>query len=265
MMMAFGFSALLIGKAAAALFEPTALGWRQTYVLLGCLTGAVFAVTALFLRLPTERDSLPPAAKSVSAGGNDIPSREMVRRASFYKLFVFFFLLASVGSTAIGATREIVSAFMSDADGAAALTVNMVGIVAVMNGLGRLLSGAVYDALGLRKTQYIASAAGIAAPALTLIALLTGSLPLGLAGLCLCGISYGFCPTLTAALVGGFYGQKHFSLNFSITNLVLIPAAFISTLTAYLNGQTGSLLASFGLLTAFSVVGLFVNLSIRKA
>jgi len=88
---------------------------------------------------------------------------------------------------------------------------------------------------------------------------------LGVIGLMLCAFSYGFSPTVSAAMVGGFYGMKHYHLNFPVMNLVLIPASFVSTLAGKLYEVSGGYLSTFIVLTAMSVVGLIVNLSIRKA
>ena len=59
--------------------------------------------------------------------------------------------------------------------------------------------------------------------------------------------------------------MKHFSLNFSVLNLVLIPASFMSTLAGRLYETTGAYQLSLIVLTALSVVGLIVNMSIKKA
>ena len=111
----------------------------------------------------------------------------------------------------------------------------------------------------------VTSAVAIGAPALALLACVTSSPLLGAVGLCLCGFSYGFSPTVSAALAGGFYGMKHFSLNFSVLNLVLIPASFMSTLAGRLYETTGAYQLALIVLTALSVVGLIVNMSIKKA
>ena len=81
----------------------------------------------------------------------------------------------------------------------------------------------------------------------------------------MCAFSYGFSPTVSAAFVGGFYGMGHFALNFPVLNLVLIPASFVSTLAGKLFEASGGYLSTFIVLTAMSVIGLVVNISIKKA
>ena len=178
----------------------------------------------------------------------------MVKRFSFWKLFIFFALFASVGSTAIAGAKI---QFMTL--GAAQSAAFLAGILTVCNGIGRIVSGAFFDKFGRRKTQYITSAVVICATALTLIGYAAELTVIGCIGLCLCGFSYGFSPTTSAAFAAEFYGPRNFPLNFSILNLVLIPASFVPTI---LNSLSGT--ATFAVLVAFSVVGLGINLTIRK-
>ena len=252
MMMSFGFSALLMSRAFQALLSG--MDWKEIYMLLGTVIGLVIAASAFVLKNP-------PAAQTAAGTEKDVSTREMLKTGSFWKLFAFFTLLAAVGSTAIGFGRDYFRS-VGMAENAA---VTLAGLLAVFNGLGRLFSGWLCDRAGLSRTRMVTSAVAIGAPALALLACVTSSLLLGAVGLCLCGFSYGFSPTVSAALAGGFYGMKHFSLNFSVLNLVLIPASFMSTLAGRLYETTGAYQLALIVLTTLSVVGLIVNMSIKKA
>ena len=252
MMMSFGFSALLMSRAFQALLSG--MGWKEIYMLLGTVIGLVIAASAFVLKNP-------PAAQTAAGTEKDVSTREMLKTGSFWKLFAFFTLLAAVDSTAIGFGRDYFRS-VGMAENAA---VTLAGLLAVFNGLGRLFSGWLCDRAGLSRTRMVTSAVAIGAPALALLACVTSSPLLGAVGLCLCGFSYGFSPTVSAALAGGFYGMKHFSLNFSVLNLVLIPASFMSTLAGRLYETTGAYQLALIVLTALSVVGLIVNMSIKKA
>lgn len=252
MMMSFGFSALLMSRAFQALLGG--MDWKEIYMLLGTVIGLVIAASAFVLKNP-------PAAQTAAGTEKDVSTREMLKTGSFWKLFAFFTLLAAVGSTAIGFGRDYFRS-VGMAENAA---VTLAGLLAVFNGLGRLFSGWLCDRAGLSRTRMVTSAVAIGAPALALLACVTSSPLLGAVGLCLCGFSYGFSPTVSAALAGGFYGMKHFSLNFSVLNLVLIPASFMSTLAGRLYETTGAYQLALIVLTALSVVGLIVNMSIKKA
>ena len=105
----------------------------------------------------------------------------------------------------------------------------------------------------------------IVAAGVTLIAVLCHSLPLCIAGLCLAGLSYGSCPTVTSAFTASFYGQKYFPINYSLTNFNLIAAAFIANASNALLASSGGYGAPFALLLALAVCALGFNLSVRKA
>lgn len=263
LMMSFGISALIIGNITASIIFPS-VGWRMTYVILGAAIGVVVLAAAFLIKYPPVSAVFPQAVKKGKASTSfetvDMTPVQMVKRPSFWMLFVFFVLLASVGSTAISFAKD----FAMSVGAAESFAVTLVGVLSIFNGLGRIISGIIFDRAGLRPTQVTASAAVIAAPVLGLLACLTGSLPVGVLALSLCGFSYGFSPTLSASFSAVFYGTKNFPTNFSLMNLILIPASFTATAAGSLVTSTGSYVSTFVMLVAFSLVGLVLNLFIRK-
>lgn len=256
LMMSFGFSALIFGKLADALFALPSFSWQRTYQLLGAVAAVVFIAGAWLLKMPAASQKTQAAQ-----GDGDVPTKDMIRMGSFWKLFVFFTLLAAVGSAAIGFGRD----YFLSVGLAETAAVTVAGLLSIFNGLGRIVSGMAFDKLGLRKAQILTSVVAICSPLLALLAVVFNAGWLGVVGLCLCGFTYGFSPTMSAALVSAFYGSRYFPLNFPVLNLVLIPASFSSTLAGALVTASGNYLSVFIVLTALSVVGLGVNLSIKKA
>lgn len=264
LMMAFGFSALIIGNVAGKMIETSLIGWRGTFLILAIVIGLVLFISAFLIKTPREDTKFPlPKISSyntmVTADVKDYKSLEMIKHFSFWKIFIFLFLLASLGSVTIAFAKDL---FINVGAGVGFST-TMVGVLSVFNGFGRLFSGAVFDRFGIRKTQLMASAVAIISPLLVLLALLCKSLTIGITGLCLCGFTYGFAPTLVAAFSSAFYGQKYFALNFSIINFILIMAAITATVAGVIVTATGSFTTVFILLIGCSVVGLFINLFIR--
>ena len=249
LMMGFGFTTLTLGNLFVKFFEVPAFGWRKTYFIYGVVLALIFLVQAFTLKMP------PSVPGKASESSNNMTAGQMLKRLSFWKLFVFFALFAAVGSTAI-AGAKVQFTDLGAANSAALLA----GILTVCNGIGRILSGAFFDRFGRRPTQFLTSAVVIAATALTLLGYAANLTVVGCIGLCLCGFSYGFSPTSSAAFAAEFYGPKNFPLNFSILNLILIPASFVPTALSALSNTL-----TFAVLVAFSVVGLFINLSVKKA
>ncbi len=266
LMMTFGFSSLLFGKVADYMFS-TEIGWSNTYRILGIAIGIVTLVVGLLIRGPKEDEIAPflAAVKAKKTGTavaeeKDYTAAEMLKRPSFWKLFVFFVLLTAVGGVALSFGKDI---FLS-VNVESTLAVTIASLLAIFNGVGRLCSGAIFDALGIRRTQFVTSAVVITASALTTIGIAVNSSVLSIIGVCLCAFSYGFAPTVSAAFAGAFYGRKNFALNFSILNLILIPSAFYSTVAGSIVDSTGGFLVVFIILTVFSVIGLIDNIFIKR-
>lgn len=264
LMMGFGASTLLLGNLASALFE-SALGWRITYMILGGALCAILAVVSLVLKRP-EADMVFPAPKKPVGRREegfevkDYSTLDMLKRFSFWRAFVGLVFLTAVGNSVISFARDLA---LSVGAGAGLATM-LVGLLAICNGLGRVLTGAVFDTFGRRVTMIAANILTIVAAGVTLLAVGIHSLPLCIAGLCLSGMSYGTSPTISSAFTSAFYGPKHFASNFGAMNCNLIGASFIATACNSLLASTGGYIAPFALLLALAVVALGLNLSIRR-
>ncbi len=265
LMMGFGISTLLMGNVISILFENSAFGMSKTYILLGAVLAAVLVAAGIILRTPSAEDKLPSpkAGKSVKKEAfesRDFTTAEMLKSFTFWRAFVCMAFITAVGNSVISFARDLVISV----DAAPTLAVTLVGILSVCNGIGRILTGALYDALGRRTTMISANILTIVAAGITLLAVQLHSLPVCIVGLCLTGLSYGSCPTVTSAFTSSFYGQKYFSVNYSLTNFNLIVAAFIANFSNSLLAQHGSYTAPFTMLLILAVCALGLNVSVKK-
>ena len=264
LMMGFGTSSLVLGNAADALFRSP-LGWRTTYIIIGAALGAVLILTAPLIRRPDASVSLPAPKKKAAAREESFEVRdytplEMLRRFTFWRAFVAFVCVTAVGNSVISFARDLA---LSVGAGAS-LATTLVGVLAVCNGIGRIVTGAVFDTMGRRFTMIAANVLTIIAAAVTLIAVNASSLPLCIVGLCLTGMSYGSSPTNTSAFTSAFYGTKHFASNLGMMNFNLMCASFIATACSALLSSTGSYTAPFTLLLVLAAAALGLNISIKK-
>ena len=265
LMMGFGISTLLLGKVAEKLFSVESFGWSKTYILMGAVVGIVIILAGIILRKPSADMVFPqPKEKKSAAKENfvvrDFTTKEMLKSFTFWRAFVFMILITAVGNTVISFAKDLVLSF----DATNNLATTLVGVLAVFNGIGRILTGALYDSLGRKRTMLASNILTIFAAGLTLVAVLTHSLPLCVVGLCLTGLSYGSCPTVTSAFASSFYGQKYFSVNYSLTNFNLIVAAFIANFSNSLLISSGGYTAPFVMLLILAVCALGLNFSIKK-
>ena len=264
LMMGFGASALVLGKAADLLFK-SALGWRFAFVLLGICICTVLILAGLLLKKPDPQTVLPQPKVTKAAKGErfvrqDYTSGQMLRRPSFWMAFVHISFLAAVGSSVISFAKDLALAVNAPE----ALAVSLVGVLSMCNGVGRILTGILFDTLGRSKTMLCANILTICAASVTLLAVSVGSLPLCITGLCLTGLSYGACPTITAAFTSSFFGMKYFSTNMAFMTFTVMGGSLIATLSNKILEVTGGYSATFTMLLSLTVVALVLDLFIRK-
>ena len=264
LMMGFGASSLVLGNIADALFS-SAIGWRFTYIIIGIAIAVVISLSALFIEKPDASIKLPAPKimarkREESFETRDYTSGEMIKRFTFWRAFLFLVFNTAVGSAVISFARDLALSVGAQA----ALATTLVGVLAIFNGLGRIITGIVFDKMGRRFTMLAANILTIFAAGMTLLAVSIHSLPLCIVGLCLTGMSYGASPTVASAFTSAFYGQKHFASNLGVVNFNLMAASFIATACSTLQQSSGGYTAPFVLLLVLAVSGLALNISIKK-
>ncbi len=265
LMLGFGLSTLILGNVIDAMYKSEAFGWRRAFVLLGIVLFAVLLFAAFVIKKPDADTHLPSVQNKRDVKKEDFERRdfttgEMLRNFTFWRAFVCMTLLTAVGNSAISFARDLVLSVDASPD----VATTMVGVLAVCNGFGRILTGILFDKSGRRFAMICANIITIISAAITLVSVSIGSLPLCIAGLCLTGISYGSCPTVTSAFTSAFYGQKYFSVNYSLINFNLIFASFIAGLSNTLMINTGSFTASFIMLLVLSLLAMGLNITIKR-
>ncbi len=264
LMMGFGASALVLGNVADAMFKST-LGWRATYMIVGIAIFAVLFVAAILIKTPGEGVVLPMPeseknTKAVESARGDFTSVQMLCCPSFWMAFICISFLAAVGSSVISFAKDLALSV----NASETLAVSLVGVLSVCNGIGRILTGAIFDVIGSRKTMICANILTICAAAVTLIAVFANSLVLCIVGLCLTGVSYGSCPTITAAFTSTFFGMKYFSNNMAIMTFTVMVGSLVATAANKVLELTGGYTAAFLMLQVLTFVALVLNVLIRK-
>ncbi len=259
LMMGFGASSLVLGSVTDMLMNT--LGWRSVYHGLGVCVFVIFAVCAILIK-----PSAPPEQKTVDSSETnnaktEYTTAEMIRRSSFWRFYAFQVLLVSIGSCVISFAKDISLSVGANES----FAILLVGALSVCNGLGRILSGALFDKIGSVKTVRLAWVIGILATLLMLLATLVGGVAVLAMGIVFTGLSYGFMPPLSSGFIGKIFGRKNFASNFSIANTFLIFASFSGTIGGWLFGLTGSYTAMFIFLIVFAALGSIFGESLKKA
>ncbi|MFP3154717.1 MFS transporter [Lachnospiraceae bacterium ZAX-1] len=259
LMMGFGASSLVLGSITGQLIGM--VGWRQAYFLLGISILVILSLGAMLIT-PVPTTMVFPAKNERKQEDQQMEytTGEMVQSLSFWKFYMLAILLSSIGSSVISFAKDV----LLQVGAAETLAIILVGVLSVCNGLGRIVSGFLFDRVGRRKTMLLANAMAIIAPAITLFALVGSSIPLMILGMVVVGFSYGAMPPISSGFVNSFYGPKHFASNFGIANTMLVPASFSATISGMIVNTTGSFIGVFIMLLCFAVVGLMINLSLKK-
>jgi OFA family oxalate/formate antiporter-like MFS transporter len=262
LLMGFGLGGLLLGSTASTLIR--AVGWRETFLLLGIAFGVIVFIGSRLLVLPPSDYVFPKAtakAKHAEIATLEIDSSSMLKRPTFWIYLAWSILSTAMGLALIGHTAP----FATDLKATASLAAFAVGLVSICNGLGRLSLGAICDRIGLKKTMTIINITYFTAAAFLIAALVSTSISLFLVGLAFIGFSYGGVPTMNTVFANTFYGKRYFAQNLGLVNTSLIGAAFLGPYVAgTLRTTTGSYLTTLYALIVLGVISFIANLLIKR-
>lgn len=99
--------------------------------------------------------------------------------------------------------------------------------VSKTDGAGRIALGMAYDRFKGKAALFINSGLSLCAALLLCFEGISGQAVFGVLGLALAGSGYGGDPTISSALVRDIRGEEHYSVDFAIVNLTMIPSSQI--------------------------------------
>lgn len=262
LMMGFGMGSMVISAAGSALIVSS--GWQFTMRFCALLVSVCLTLGAFFIAPPGREVEFPQGAagkKAPAEDGLDLTAGAMVKRRSFQVYFAWATLIYATGLMLMGHAVPLVEGLGAAAETAGAIA----GIIAVCNGLGRLLSGLVLDRFGRKVLMRGICLCFIGAAAVTFLSINSGSLVLVCLAFVGAGLGYGATASCTAAIVSLFYGMRGYSLNFSLMNSCVI---FASLLGPYLAGKlymgTGGYSAVSLAMLVFGGLALGLSMLLKK-
>ena len=186
----------------------------------------------------------------------------MMKRPAFWMYYLWAILLSMAGlalvSQASGIAVEVAPQVMPGTVATA------VGLISVMNGVGRVFFGMLFDKKGYKVTMLLDMAVFIAAALVLLGAVRSASFPMVCLGFVIGGFAYGCVTPTNSALIRTFYGSKNYPMNFSVINTNLIIASFGSTIAGSLYDASGSYVSTIFMLILVTVLGFVCFLGIRR-
>lgn len=265
LLMGFGISSFIVGKIYTAVTPADGSdAWRMSFVVFGIVLFAVMAIAGFFIKKPESTWKVTSTSKTKAGKRTyeEISSREMLKRTSFWLFIIWSTLLAFSGLAIISQGTPMAKEAIPD------ITMNnvatVVGLIAIFNGVGRIVSGVLFDKVERFWTMMIGSIVFIIAMLLLLTALTNHSMIFLIAAFIGTGLAYGFVPTSNSAFVNLYYGQENYPTNLSIVNMTLLIASFGSTIAGFVFDITNSYVVIIEIVVGLIVVGTIISCFIRK-
>lgn len=267
-LMGFGMGGFLLGPVATQLY--TVLDWRVAFVGVGVVFSALTVACSLILREPTsdELAKLPAAVPAQSteeadaAPVRDCGVAQMVGDRTFRLLYVFLFMLGSVGMGITGIGKELPASLGADALGAAFV----IGFVNVGNGLGRLVAGTLLDRLGRGRTMVGVGLLSMVGTILLVLSLLGESTALMTVACLVAGLAWGAAVVCMPFVTRTEWGMANMASNMAVVNTYSIFGAVLGSWGAGLLAERlGSFVPVLAIMAAMGAAGTLVALALAKS
>ncbi len=265
LLMGFGMGSFVVGKIYT-IFTPSdgSEVWRISFLVMGAIIFVIVAAASFFLVNPPE-EWLAPDAKSVKKQVQsyaEMTTVQMIKTSAFWLFFVWSILMTGAALIVISQGTPIALQACPGTDMGKIATV--VGLISIFNGLGRIVFGLLFDKIGRFWEMLIGGVLFIVAIILVLLAVNSHSMFLLVISYIMTGFAYGVVPTTNSAFASLFFGMKNYPVNYSIINMVLLPASFGSTVAGLLYDSTGSYFVILYVTLGMIVISCVLSCLIRK-
>ncbi len=265
LLMGFGLSSFIIGKVFAAV-APSDGGdtWRMVFRVFAILIFIIMIIASFFFVKPG-KDFVPPAAakkKAVREPAMDVNTGKMVRIPSFWLMYVWAIMVSAAGLALISQASGIATQVgPSVSDGNIA---TVVGLISILNGIGRVIFGALYDKNGYKSTMILDMVSFIIAGLILILALKSGNFTFIIVGFVVGGFAYGGVTPMQSAFVSDFFGRTNYSMNFSVIVTNLLIGSFASTIAGKLYDSSQSYMSTIFMMIGVTVIAFVAFLGIRR-
>lgn len=263
LLMGYALSTAILGPVINILIGK--VGITQTFVILAVVCAVGIILGSMQVRTPTldQMELLPKVEKKKS--NHNYFTSEMVKKPIFW---LYFILSAILGSIGLGLMNHASPMMIEELKMTATNAALAVSVLSVCNGSGRLIWGIVYDKIGLKKVLILLSSIMFLAGVILYLALTSQSMGLYLLSACVLLFCFGGNATSIPSIMRELFGQRTFSLNYSVLSLNSLVSAFVPTIVGNLQVATGNYHMSLLFLSAilvinFVIMGAMVKLYIK--
>lgn len=248
MLLAFGFGGFVLGSVAKTLINT--YGWKDAFLYIGV---GLFVVFALFVYFITPPKQIAGASGDSSASSDDssFTPKQMLKHPYFWFFFIWQVFIDAMGLSLIGQAAQIAG----EVKVPEIYFALAVGIASASSGVGKMFFGFVYDLKGRYFSLVLAAFTGFIGAGLAFISVVFHIPILFFIALIFAGLAYGSGPALGATFTRKRFGNAHFSMNFALSTLALLVAAFVGNyLVGSLQNATGSYAVPLVILTGYMVL-----------
>lgn len=266
LLMGFGIGSFIVGKIYTGIVQA-GTAWQTCFLWIGIICGVIIAIGALLLNKPSAEQiaSLSQGAAIKKAEPyEELPPGQMIRRASFWLMFIWAILVSVAGLAVIFLGRPIAVAAVPSLAETPGIIATVVGLISVSNAVSRIVFGGLFDKIGYKLTLIICAAMFILSMGLIILAMNTGSLVILFVSYIMTGFSYGGVTPSLSAFVNKFYGAKYYPVNLSIMVMNLIISSFGTKLADFVHTQTNSYIVVLLGVAGICVIAIILALLIRK-
>ncbi|HXO39135.1 MAG TPA: oxalate/formate MFS antiporter [Candidatus Acidoferrum sp.] len=257
----YGFGAILTTFPIDTMMKQA--GYQHTLVVFGIILGAIGALAALAMRMPTADDALPPPPAMATQVG--VPPGEMLRSKVFWLMFFMMTMMSTGG-------LMIISQFAAFSRDFGVANIMVFGLAALplaltvdrlTNGLTRPFFGWVSDRIGRENTMGIAFL--MEAASVTLMVLFRDN---ALVFVILSGVvffGWGEIFSLFPSTLTDTFGAKNATTNYGWLYIAQGVGSILGgPLAALLREQTGSWLPVFAIIIAMDALTGILALAVLK-
>lgn len=194
-------------------------------------------------------------ANTASGSGKDYEWNEMIATPLFYLLLVIFICASTAGTMMINSTSVIAQTQIGVAATVGALAIS---VSTLLNFIGRLSFGVIFDKMGAFKALLVSLV-------ITIIALMligtAKALPMFLVCVIMLGFSFGGLLVLFPPITSKYFGSKNLGVNYGIMFLGYAGGSFVGPrISSHFLDTTGTFSAAYISAAALAALGAILTI-----
>ena len=248
LMMGFGLGSLILGTLSVNLANGFGLG--NVLIAVGIVSAIVIGLEGLIIKRPPSNIITAMAPEKAMGSSYDPADKDSALKTPlFYIYWIWAIIVIAIGLATIGNCASDAQSVGWDAGFATLL----VGLVSVLNGVGRVLIGIIYDKTNVKVTMVIDGIVAFIAAACIIAAFTMGIPALYVVGAFCCGFCYGGVPVVASAFGRQRFGAKNYPLNLSLCNFAIVFGSLLNVALQAIVG-TDARVMTFTILAVMAII-----------